>query len=168
MRNITIFYTYIGGSNRRWVQFFSISCSFREKIPVGCVPPTAVAVCVCGGGCLPQCMLGYPLPPGVGLEHLPPGVNLEIPPRVWAWRPPRCGPGAPPPPGVSLETPPQVWAWRPPRCGPGDPPRPDPSTSLLGMGLETYKACWDTTPPPGDLLQGMLGYPPHEQNHRHV
>ena len=55
----------------------------------------------------------------------------------------------------------------PPGCGPGDPlgmgletppPQPDPSISLLGVGLETCKACWDTTPPPGDLLQGMLGY----------
>ena len=35
---------------------------------------------------------------------------------------------------------PQVWAWR--------PPQPDPSTSPLGVGLET---------PPVDL-QGMLGY----------
>ena len=32
------------------------------------------------------------------------------------------------------------------RCGPGTPPRPDPSTSPLGVGLETCKACWDTTP----------------------
>ena len=80
-------------------------------------------------GGLPQCMLGYP--PGVGLETLP----------VWAWRPSSgCGPGDLP--GVGLET----------------PPRPDPSTSPLGVGLETCKAYWDTTPlPPGDL-KGMLGY----------
>ena len=75
-----------------------------------------------------------------------------------------------------------VWAWSP--C------QPDPSTSPLGVGLETplwrparhagipppetCKACWDTTckecwdtTPPGDLqgmlgyhLQGMLGYHP--------
>ena len=59
--------------------------------------------------------------------------------------PPGCGPGDP-----------QVWAWRPPRCGPGDPlllgvgletPLPDPSTSPLGVGLETCKACWDITIP---------------------
>ena len=37
--------------------------------------------------------------------------------------------------------------WYIPQCGPGDPPpRPDPSTSPLGVGLETRKACWDTTP----------------------
>ena len=74
--------------------------------------------CPWGGG-LPQCMLGYTTPPGVGLET---------------------------PPGVGLETPP----W------------PNPSTSNLGVGLETpqetcCKGCWDTTLP-GDLLQGMLGY----------
>ena len=69
----------------------------KECIPVGCVPPAAVAICFCGGaggGCLPQCMLGYT---------------------------PRCGPGEPHPPGVGLETP---WARPlnlPPRCGPGDP-----------------------------------------------
>ena len=65
-------------------------------------------------GGLPQCMLDTP--------------------QVWAWRPP------------------WVWAWRPPRCGPGDPPgcgprdpsRPDPSTSPLGVGLET---------PPGQTPQ---------------
>ena len=50
------------------------------------------------------------------------------------------------PPGVNLETPP----W------------PDPSSSPLGVGLETCKACWDT-PPPGDL-QGMLGYHPPPVN----
>ena len=82
--------------------------------------------------------------------------------------------------GVGLETPlaigletPQVWAWRPPGygsgdphgCGPGDPPSVGLETPLPGqipqllppgVGLETCKACWDTTP--GDLLQGILGY----------
>ena len=42
----------------------------QEYIPVGCVPPAAVAVC---WGCLPQCMLGYPLGCGPG------------PPWLWAW-----------------------------------------------------------------------------------
>ena len=104
------------------------------------------------GGSLPQCILGYP--------------------QVWAWRPPLgCGPGDPLL-GVDLET---------PRYGPGDPPGagletpwPDPSTSPLGVGLETCKACWDTTHPPRDL-QDMLGYllqcmlgSPCEQNDRQV
>ena len=115
------------------------------------------------GGCLPQCMLGYPPgyepgdPPNCGPgAHL--GVGLETP-QVWAWRPP------------------QVWAWRSPQCGPGDHPpgmgleNPTPARPLklpLGFGpgnlqdmlgytpLETCKvcwdatckACWDTTPPP--------------------
>ena len=72
------------------------------------------------GGCLPQCMLGYTHPLGVGLQTTPPRGGPGDPPQVWAWRPP---------PGVDLE-PPLVWAWRPPtqldpstpppRCGPGD------------------------------------------------
>ena len=77
------------------------------------------------GGGLPQCILGYP--PGVGLE-IPLGVGLETP-QVWACRH-ALGVGLETPPGVGLETPPS---------------RPDPSTSPLGVGLETCKACWDTT-----------------------
>ena len=84
--------------------------------------------------------------------------------------------------GVGLETPsPWVWAWR--------PPWPDPSTSTLGVGLETPGLTpqlppwlWAWRPPlarplkllpgcgPGDL-QGMLGYhhPPNcEQNSWHT
>ena len=57
-------------------------------------------------------------------------------PWVWAWRPPWVFAWRPPRPDPS--TSPWVWAWR--------PPWPDPSTSLLGVGLETCKACWDTTP----------------------
>ena len=79
----------------------------QECIPVGCVPPTAVAI---SWGGLPQCMLGYTTL-GVGLANPPP--------QVWAWRPSECGPGKTP----------QVWAWRPPMarplklslgCGPGN------------------------------------------------
>ena len=68
-----------------------------------------------GGGCLPQCMLGY-TPLVVGLET-PPGVGLETP-WVWAWRPP--GQTFQPPPG----------------CGPGDPSGQTPQP-LLSVGLET-------------------------------
>ena len=50
-------------------------------------------------------------------------MHAGIPPWVWA----------------------QVWAWKHSQCGLGDPLRPDPSTSPLGVGLETCKACWDTT-----------------------
>ena len=89
----------------------------QECIPVGCVPPAAVAICRCGGGGLPQCMLVYPL--GVGLET--PRVWAWRPPWVWAWRPPPgptpqyppgCGPGDPP--GQTPQHTPWVWAWRPP------------------------------------------------------
>ena len=55
----------------------------RECIPVGCVPPAAVAICW-GGVCL--------------------SAIWDTDPQVWAWRPPGCGPGDPP--DVGLETPP--------------------------------------------------------------
>ena len=78
--------------------------------------------------------------------------------------------------------PPGYGPGDPPRCGPGDllgvgletPPRPDPSTSPLGVGLETCKACWDTPPRPAARHAGIppaihAGIPPPcEQNHRHV
>ena len=89
---------------------------------------------------------------------------------------PVCGP----------EPPPRVWTWRPPGCGSGDPPRPDPSTSPLGVDLETpqpplarplnfpgwdttpletcCKACWDTT----CIACWDTTPSPCEQNHRHV
>ena len=93
-------------------------------------------------------------------------MGLETP-RVWAWRPP----------GVGLETP-QVWVWRHPGVG-LETPLARHLNFPLGVSLETCKACWDTTPPPpGDLLQDMLGnhlhsmlgyhLAPWEQNHRHV
>ena len=47
------------------------------------------------GGCLPQCMLGY-----------------TPPTQALVWRPPGCGPGHPP--ARPLNLPPWVWAWRPP------------------------------------------------------
>ena len=128
--------------------YSSISITKQECIALGCIPPAAVAINWRG---LPQCMLGYTT-----------WVWAWRPRQVWAWRPPGCGPGDPT--DVSLENH-QVWACRPPKCGPGDPPVwawrppwPDPSSSPLGLVLETCKACWDTqTTPPRDL-QGMLGY----------
>ena len=71
----------------------------QECIPVGCVPPAAVAVH--RGVCLSACWDTHPPwcwpgdPPGCG-----PGV------------PPRCGPGDPP--GQTPQLPPWVWALRPP------------------------------------------------------
>ena len=54
--------------------------------------------------------------------------------RVWAWRPP----------GQTPQLPPWVWAWRPPQR----PARHPGIPSARHAGI----------PPPGDLLQGMLGY----------
>ena len=81
----------------------------QECIPVGCVPPAAVAICRCGGGSA--------------------SVHAGIPPS------PRCGPGDPP--VVNMETPLDVGLETPPRPDPSisplgvacRPPRPDPSTS---------------------------------------
>ena len=72
-------------------------------------------------------------PLGVGLDQIP--LNFPL----------GCGPGPDPisfPLGcVPGSAPPQLlpwlWAWT-----------RSPSTSPLGVGLETCKACWNTTPPP--------------------
>ena len=122
----------------------------------------------CQGG-LPQCMLG----------HTPPGCGPGDPPGCGPEDPPGCGP-------------PRYEPADHPKCGPGDPSRPDPSTSPLGVGLETPQPDPSTAPPPcmwawtparhagiapRDLLQGILGYHLQcmlgyhascEQNHRHV
>ena len=63
----------------------------QECIPVGCVPPAAVAVnrgsaSVHAGIHTPPCV-GLETPLGVGLET-PPGQTRQLPPWVWAWRPP--------------------------------------------------------------------------------
>ena len=75
----------------------------QECIPVGCVPPAAVAVC--WGGDLPQCMLGY-LPGCVPGD--PPG---QFPHNL----PPGCVPGDPSVRSLNIL----------PGCGPGDPPWTD-------------------------------------------
>ena len=71
-------------------------------------------------------------------------------------------------PQCMLGCPPWVWAWRPPRCGPGTPPPGQtPQLPPLGVGMETCKPCSDTTTPwylqgmLGYYLQCMLGYHPH-------
>ena len=107
----------------------------QECIPVGCGPPAVVAVCW-GGGVLPQCMLGYTSWPDPSTSPL--GVGLQTPTR--------------PDPstsllGVGLETTPGQTPQLPPGCEPEDPP-PRPLNLPLGVGLETCKACWGTTPSP--------------------
>ena len=98
-------------------------CGFGPGDPPGCGP----------GDNPPGCGLGGPLgvaletPLGVGLETTPLGVGLEtcpgqtpqLPPWVWAWRPPRLDPSTSPL-GVGLETPPGQTPQLPPGCGPGD------------------------------------------------
>ena len=114
---------------------------------------------VCGPGDPPgvglKTLQARPLnfPPGCGPENLqsmlgyhPLGWTPQLPPWVWAWRPPWARPlnfSL----GGGLETCKVCWDTTPSL-------RPDPSTFPLGVDLETCKACWDTTP----LLQGMLGY----------
>ena len=109
------------------------------------------------GVCLSVC---WDRPPGVGLETPQPDPP-NLPPWEWAWRP---SPG-------------QIPLNFPLGCGPGDPPSQIPSTSSLGVGLETCKACWVTTPSPQRPAARHAGIPPAmhagipppcEQNHRHV
>ena len=84
------------------------------------------------GGCLPQCMLGYTTPLGVGLETprpnpstFPLGVGLETPP------------------GQTPEALPWVWAWKPARHAGIH----TPLETCKACWDTTFKACWDTTPP---------------------
>ena len=91
----------------------------QECIPVGCVPPTAVAICW-GGVCLPQCMLGYS--PGAW----DPQVSAwRPPPQVWAWTPPG-------------QTPASAWVYTPPSQTPNLP---------SGCGLDISLARLPTSTP---------------------
>ena len=112
----------------------------RECIPVGCVPPAAVANC---WGVSASVQSGIPTP----------RCGLGDPPGCEPGDPPRCGPGDPPqaiplnfPLGVGLETPPGQIPQLPPGCGPGD------LQCMLGYHpppwTETCNAWWDTTPSP--------------------
>ena len=133
----------------------------QECIPVGCVLPAAVAVT---GGL--QSPLGANPP-----EQAPP----------WSRHPPQSGPGAPPWPDSS-QLPPWLWAWRPPPqpdtpqfppgCGPGNLQgmlgyHPLPSRSARYAGIpppplpETCcKACWDNPPSPQRPAARHAGIPP--------
>ena len=127
----------------------------QECIPVGGVPPAAVA------GWVSTSVHAW-TPLGVGLET-PLGVGLETPPKV---RP--------------VNFPHWVWAWRPPQakplnstphwCGPAD------LQSMLGyhppgdlQGMLGYHPSGDLQGMLGYHLQCMLGYHPCcEQNDRDV
>ena len=118
----------------------------QECIPVGCVPPAAVAVT---GGSPPQ-------PPRS--RHPPQSRQLpwpdppQLPPWVWAWtRSPSISPLA-----VGLD---QIPLNFPLGCGPGDPPGHIPLNFPLGCGPGNLQGMLGCHPPPRwDLLQGMLGY----------
>ena len=88
-------------------------------------------------GGLPQCMLRYqpPPPPGAAPRTRHPPGSRPSPP------------GADPPgPGTPREQTPQTR-------------HPTPlETCCKACWNTTCNACWDITPPPGDLLQGMLEY----------
>ena len=94
-----------------------------------------------GGVCLSAC---WDRPPGCGPRDHPSQIALNFPLRY--------GPGDPL--ARSPSTSPLGVAWRPHTPWLDPPQFPPP---LLVVGLETCKACWDTTPL-GDLLQGMLAY----------
>ena len=96
-------------------------------------------------------------------------AGIHSPPVCGPGDPLGCGPGDPPecgprdPTGYGLETP-QVWAWRSPGCEPGDPPEcgsgdpPGETPQLLPWVWAWKPGRHAGIPPPGDLLQGMLGY----------
>ena len=90
----------------------------QECIPVGCVPPAAVAVCL-GEGVSASVHAGIHLILAVDLETPIPGVGLETPSG--------CGPGIPPWP----DTPNLPAGSRP-----GIPPSQNANLPL-GLGLDT-------------------------------
>ena len=170
-----------------YAHFFPISFGFWEKvtqqecIPVGFVPPAAVAVMggpragtTPGAGTpqsrhppwsrhLGQIPLNFPLGCGPGPD--PP----QLPPWLWAWtRSPSTSPL-----GVGLD---QIPLNFPLGCGPGDPPPPDPPKLPLGCGPRNLQGMlgYHTTPrrpaarhagiPPA-MHAGIAHPPPHGQTH---
>ena len=98
-------------------------------------------------------------PPCVSLETTPGQIHLNFPLG--------CGSGDPPWPDPP-QLPPWLWAWRPPLArfpstsplivGLETPPWPDASQLPPGCGTEKLQGMLGYQSPPGDLLQGMLGY----------
>ena len=114
----------------------SPGCGPRDPPGVGPEAPR----CEPGDPPTQKCMPGDLLDMGLETPQARP-LNLNFDPG--------CGPGTPP---QTPQLPHWVWNWRPHL-------RPNHLTSNLGVELETCKACWYTTPYPGDL-QGMLVYHP--------
>ena len=112
---------------------WGVSASVHAGIPPGCGPGDPPG---CGPGD-PPCMWVWRHPPGVGLET-PHRCGPGDTPQVWAWRSPQVWAWRDPTRPRPLNFPPWVWAWRP-------LPGQTPQLPLLGVGLETCKACWDTT-----------------------
>ena len=95
----------------------------QECIPVGCVPPAAVAV--------------------TGGVSTPPGAETPLLEQV---PPPGCGPGDPPRPDPP-QLPPWVWAWKPARHA-GIPPPWRPAARYAGIPPAMYAGI--APPPPVD------------------
>ena len=66
----------------------------QECIPVGCIPPAAVAISW-GGSASVHAGIHQPPLPWVWAWRLPTGQTLQAPPWVWAWKPARHA-GIPP------------------------------------------------------------------------
>ena len=163
-------WTMICCYHKVWI-WFPRTVKKQECIPVGCVPPTALAI----RGGLHQ----TPPPPRAGTTWDP----AHPPGRSPLNFPLGCGPGPDPP-----QLRPWVWAWTrspstsplavdldqiplhfPLGCGPGDPPqRPaarlagtppamhagtaPPETCCKACWDTTCNACWDSTHPPVDRI----------------
>ena len=123
----------------------------QECIPVGCVLSAAVAVT---GGLHSPLGANPPeqAPPRAGTPQSGPWPDSsQLPPWLWAWRPPRpdtpqfppgCGPGNPLQGMLGYH--PWVWAGDPLQGMLGYHP---PKTRCKTCSDTTCKACWDTPPP---------------------
>ena len=127
--------------------------SKQECIPIGCVPPTAVAIT---GG------LYSPWEQAPPRSRHPPGSRHPQEQTPVPWPDPinfplGCGPGLDPP-----QFPPWLWAWTrspstfPLGVGPEAPLQSDPPK--LPPWVWAWKPARHAGIPPPDLLQGMLGY----------
>ena len=138
----------------------------QESIPVGCIPPAAVAIT---GGLHTHPRAGTPPEQAPPWSRHPP-EQAPPPSQIPLNFPLGCGPGPDPPqfpPWLwawtrSPSTSPWLWAWTPPSqiplnfplgCGPENPQGmlgyhpPRPETCYKACWDTTCNACWDSTPP---------------------